>query len=137
MGREYAGWYLGFVEGSPSTNNGTEGKNGTIKKYHTKYVKNGLMEANAIFMDMVRQWSAVYKTSKIECQNGKITDHLKREAYLFADSGLLRKGTQSNGGVHFFAGDVDWKKNLKSMKDFEDQHKNIHVEIPGMFYKYK
>lgn len=35
------GWYLGFVEGSPSTNNGAEGKNGTIKKYHTKYVKNG------------------------------------------------------------------------------------------------
>lgn len=60
------------------------------------------MEANAIYMDMVRQWAAVYEIAKFECQR------LKREAYLFGDSGLLSKTkrTQGIGRIQFFAGDV-------------------------------
>jgi hypothetical protein len=60
------GWFLGFSPGTPSSNSGTEAKNGAIKKYFTKHLKLSLLEANTTFLEMVRQWSAVYTTSVIK-----------------------------------------------------------------------
>lgn len=126
------GWYLGFSPGTPTSNNGTEAKNGTVKKYYTKYLKLGLLEANNTFLEMIKQWSAVYANPAINTIVGNITRQLKKEAYAFASSKKFGKCVANAGKLHFYVGQKNYNSKIRSMEDLRKQHQHIHTQFPGL-----
>lgn len=128
------GWYLGYAADSPSTNNGTEGKNQSVKEYYTHHLRLDWFEARSAFMNMVQEWSVAYLNKKIETNLGEITKKLKVTALAMAKKNPFKaKFDKRLNRMRFYIGDIDWKDKIKTFDDFKTQHQNIVVNIPGKF----
>jgi hypothetical protein len=143
---KHPGWYEGYLEGCPSTNNGLESINGTLKKESTFRTRTSLAEFITTANCIAKSWSSKRDPAspnhpKIFVKETTVTTKDLTAAYDWSKEAVVIQKL-SQGSKHFYfksktalneVNSASVKKYSDSMKSFQirsfDEYHNIFFSI--------